>query len=216
MRGRTIWLISAISLAAGLLYDSWPLGYWLNPFVAKRSLASGLEAIHQPYNWVFIAADIASSVFIIITCGLLWRMYKNSKASLPIQLALGSIVLFAAGTVADALLPEDCVPNLMKCQSFTHDHALLLHGIFSIAASLFLFVALIILWIYRRKNLILDSLLAGYVVFGIISLVQAVTPGNNGNWSENYYITLCSIWLVFLPYTISLLGNKIPQETEAD
>lgn len=201
-------IVLTLSVASGLLYSSWPLGYWLNARVAKNSLASGLEAVGQPFNWLFITTDIMSSVLLVVASVLLWHKYRNNKLALPIKISLACIVMFAVGTTIDALTPEHCVPNLMRCVSFTQDHYLLVHGIFSIAASVFLFVGLCILWFYRRRELLLDMLLVGYIIFGIVSLVEVFTPGNNGNWSENYYITLCSIWIACIPYSVSLLASR--------
>lgn len=208
MHSRTIWRITILSILAGLLYNTWPLGYWLNPAVEQNSLASGLEAVHQPYNWVFVTTDISTSVLIAIMCFWLWQTYRQSLLRRPVRLALAAAGLFALGTTVDALLPERCVPNLMHCPSFTQDHTLLLHGIFSIAASIFLFVALGIVWIYNRKNMLLNFLLIGYAAFGVISLIQAILPGDNGNWSQDYYITLCSLVLICFPYAVSLLGDR--------
>ncbi|HVS58787.1 MAG TPA: DUF998 domain-containing protein [Candidatus Saccharimonadales bacterium] len=208
MSSKTIWRLTGLGILAGLLYNSWPFGFWLNPAVEQNSLASGLEAVHQPYNWVFIATDISSSVIVAIMCLWLWRAYRHGRLRTPVRLALMAMGLFAAGTIVDALMPEHCVPNLMRCPSFTQDHILLLHGIFSIAASVFLFIALFIVWLYNRKAILLNALLVGYMVFGVISLIQAILPGDNGNWSQDYYITLCSLVLVCFPYAVSLLGDR--------
>jgi hypothetical protein len=48
--------------------------------------------------------------------------------------------------------------------------------------------------------MILNTFLAGYILFGAISLLQAILPGKNGNWSQDYYITLCSLWIAIIPY----------------
>ncbi len=200
--------VKVLCLAAALLYSSWPLGYLLNPEVAHASLASGLEAVNQPYNWVFVLADVASSLFVIIACVLLWKAYKHSHTRRIIALGLSCTAYFAIGTIVDALLPEHCVPNLMVCPNFTQDHYLLFHGVFSILASLFLFFALFVSWLSERKNIVLIALLAGYVVFGALSLVQALAPSTKGNWSQDYYITLCSIWLLLLPYTVAFMARS--------
>jgi hypothetical protein len=194
--------LATLSICAGILYNSWPLGHWLNPSVSKNSLASGLEAIGQPYNWVFIGGDITSSILVILLCWLLWRRFGIKKSERFMRISLIFIVLFGVGTIIDALLPERCVPGVQVCASFTQDHLLLYHGIFSIAASLFLFLSLCVLWFRQRKNKLINGLLAGYIVFGLMSLFQAVTPGKNGNWSQDYYITLCSVWLALMPYVI--------------
>lgn len=194
-----LWVLSILS---GLCYVSWPLGYWLNPAVSKNSLASGLEAVGQPYNWSFVLADIVSSIMVIVLCLILWSAIKNPSSARTTKIALVAVVLYGVSTIADAVIPERCVPNLQQCPSFTQDHVLLIHGLFSILASVLLFVSLCVIWLRHRTNVILISLLLGYILFGIISLLEAVLPGNNGNWSQHYYITLCGVWLMFVPYAI--------------
>jgi hypothetical protein len=199
-------IVIGLSVLAGILYNSWPLGYWLNPAASRNSLASGLEATGQPYNWLFITTDVASSLLLMLACILLWRKYRSRIGSV-IWIALVSVVLFGIGTIVDALLPENCVPNLQRCASFTHNHLLLVHGMFSIGASLFLFISLCVIWFAQRRNVLLNALVLGYILFGFISLIEAITPGNDGNWSQHYYITLCSLWLVLIPYAVRLTAR---------
>jgi uncharacterized membrane protein SirB2 len=199
-----------VSIIAGIIYNSWPLGYWLNPAVSKSSLASGLEAYNQPYNWLFISGDIISSFLMFFVCFSIWRRYNMHKSKRFLEIILSSVVLFGVGTIVDAMLPERCVPNFQVCPSFTQDHLLLLHGIFDLIASVFLFVCLCAVWLRQRHNPLIDGLVVGYVVFGAISLIQAIAPGNNGNWSQHYYLTLCSVWLAILPYAVGrALENKV-------
>jgi len=193
-----------LCVLAGVTYSSWPLGYLLNPKVARTSLASGLEAPHQPYNWVFVGADVVSGLLAIGACILLWRTYHNTQTRRPIIIGLVCTILFGIGTALAALLPEHCVPNLMVCPSFTQDHFLLVHGAASIVASLALFIALVVLWYQRYRNVLLLSLLIAYVVFGAISLMQAMVPSGRGNWSQDYYMTLCSIFLACLPACLAI------------
>lgn len=205
------YLVLVLSIAAGLLYNSWPIGYWLNPAVSKSSLASGLEAVGQPYNWLFIGGDVLSSLLMITVCWMLWNRFKSNESAKLIRISLYCIAIFGIGTIVDALIPERCVPELQTCPSFTHDPTLLIHGIFSIAASLFLFASLCILWFHRRHNLVLNGMLFGYILFGLVSLVEAIVPGSNGNWSQHYYITLCSVWLVLIPFSIYLATLEPPK-----
>ena len=207
MQKRSLMQFSALAVVAALLYSSWPLGFLLNPRVARTSLASGLEALRQPYNWLFVAADILSSLIVVVLCLLLWNKYRKQTTRPHLNITLFCVVFFAFGTVVDALLPEHCVPNLMRCPSFTQDHYLLFHGLFSIAASVMLFVALFMSWSHKPKSPLLGSLLVGYVAFGLLSLAQAVTPTRHGNWSQDYYMTLCSLWLACLPYAASQLAK---------
>lgn len=198
-------LVIGLSVAAGLLYNSWPFGYWLNPAVSKHSLASGLEAAGQPYNWVFIGGDVASSMLAMAACLLLWRRLRGGERSRLAVAALVMVMAFGVGTIVDALLPEHCVPGLQRCASFTHDHTLLLHGLFSVGASLALFISVGVAWMRQRYSVLLNGVLIAYILFGVVSLVQAVAPGNTSNWSQHYYITLCSVWLALIPYAFELM-----------
>src|SRR6267142_4573901 len=127
--------MDVLAVLAGVLYASWPFGYWLNPAVAKGGLASALEGVHQPYNWLFIAGDIASSLLITLVCWLIWRRVRGTHDKRLLEFALLNVVFFAAGTIIDAALPLRCDPSIQTCASFRHDHLLLAHGIFSILAA---------------------------------------------------------------------------------
>ncbi|HSW98421.1 MAG TPA: DUF998 domain-containing protein [Candidatus Saccharimonadales bacterium] len=201
-------LLIGLSVAAGLLYNSWPLGYWLNPAVSRTSLASGLEAAGQPYNWVFIGGDIASSVLAIVVCVMLWRRLARRQAAVLIRAAIILVGLFAGGTIIDSLLPERCIPGFQRCASFTQDHTLLFHGIFSIGASVALFMSLSVVWLRHRYNLLFNGVLLAYIVFAMLSLGEAMLPGKFGNWSQHYYITLCSVWLALIPYAFNLMSQQ--------
>jgi len=204
-------IVIILSVAAGILYSSWPLGYVLNPKVARTSLASGLEAPHQPYNWVFVGADVTSSLLAIAACVLLWHTYQKAARRKPILAGLLCTILFAIGTMMAALLPEHCVPNLMVCPSPLQDRFLLVHGAFSILGSVGLFVALVIWWFQKRTDALLLTMLVAYIIFGTISLMQAIVPAGRGNWSQDYYMTLCSVLLMCLPACLAVIapGRKL-------
>lgn len=201
----------ALSISAALLYDSWPIGRLLNPTVSRKSLASGLEAVGQPYNWLFIGGDIVSSLFVITFSLLILQKLKDKKQYQYINISLICAIIFGLGTIVDALLPLRCIQEIQNCPSFTVDHQLLAHGIFSILASVFLFISMVILWYYKRQSTLLSIFLFGYIVFGVVSLVEAIIPGTNGNWSQDYYITLCSIWIALIPFIIyEIVDEKGP------
>lgn len=194
--------IQVIGVVAAILYSSWPLGYWLNSAVSKNSLASGLEAVGQPYNWVFIGGDIACGVLVLLMGWLLWQHYLSGNRHRWLAGIVLSAAAFGVGTIVDAMLPERCVPNFQVCPNFTQDHLLLWHGIFSILAAFALFVSLCLMWWRDRRSNLLNVLMLAYLLFGLISLWEALTPGHSGNWSQHYYITLCSIWLASLPFVV--------------
>ena len=198
---RRFWLrITVLACTAGIFYSSWPLGYFLNPNVARRGLASALEALNQPYNWLFIALDVSSSLLILLMCWLIWRHYKTDGHRQFLGIVILNIIVFSIGTIIDTLLPEHCLPGAINCPSWRQDHILLVHGVFSILAAFALFLALVFIW-WRNRNLLLNSLVVGYLVFGLLSLYEALTP-TQGNFSQHYYITLCGVWIALTPYGI--------------
>lgn len=196
------WLkVDIMAIAAGLLYASWPLGYWLNPLVAKNGLASGLEALHQPYNWVFITMDIISSLLVLAVCWLLRRRLDPTGRRRLLDLILLNAAIFAVGTIADTALPMHCEPSLRHCPSFRVDYFLLFHGIFSITAAVGLFFSLALLWWHHRRDKLLAGLVFGYILFSFTTLIE-IAGLKGGNWSQHYYLTLCGIWLAFLPFAV--------------
>jgi hypothetical protein len=197
------WFNTAVlAMLSGILYCSWPLGYILNPAVAKGGLASGFEGLHQPYNWLFISGDVSSSILIIIVCWLLWRRLAGVvKQKRLLAAVLLGVIVFAAGTIISAVLPERCQPSLQTCPNFLHDRVLFIHGIASIAASFLLFVSLVLVWWQRRSDLLMSLLIIGYLLFGFLSCLSLFYDGI-GNSSQQYYITLCSLWLALLPYAV--------------
>lgn len=192
--------MTGLACLAGILYSSWPLGYILNPAVNRSALASALEALHQPYNWVFISGDVSSSLLMILICWLLWRHYRNRKPQLFLNVVLINVVIFALGTIADTLLPERCLPGVTSCPSWQHNPLLLVHGIFSILASFCLFLALLFIW-WRNRTPLLSAVMVGYILFGLLSLYEAVSL-THGNFSQHYYITLCGIGMALIPYGV--------------
>jgi hypothetical protein len=203
--------LTIVSALSGLIYNSWPLGYWLNPAASKQALASALEAVHQPYNWVFIGGDVLSSLLIIGVCWVLWRELSGNLDRRLLKFVLVNIVLFGVGTIIDTLLPEQCLPGAANCPTWQHSPLLLAHGLCSIGASVCLFLALVFIW-RRQRSALLNILVSGYILFGFFSLLEALTPAE-GNWSQHYYIALCGIWLAVIPYVIRRTFVEKPRKS---
>jgi hypothetical protein len=192
--------MTVLACVAGLLYSSWPLGYILNPAVSRKGLASALEALHQPYNWVFIAGDVTGSLLIILICWLLWRHYQAGRQQFFLGFVLINVIIFALGTIAGTLLPERCLPGAANCPNWPHNPLLLVHGVFSILASFCLFLALLVIW-WRNRTPLLYALMIGYTIFGLLSLYEALST-HHGNFSQHYYITLCGLGIAAIPYGV--------------
>jgi hypothetical protein len=200
LRNRFWTLATVLAVLAGLVYNSWPLGYWLNPAASKAGLASGLEALHQPYNWLFISGDVLSGLLIILACGLMWHRLRAGRQHRLLGWVLVNLVVFGLGTIADTLLPERCLPGAPACPSWRQDHLLLAHGVLSIVAAIGLFLSLVLVW-RQHRTAVLNTLAGGYVLFGAFSLFEALVP-LHGNWSQHYYLLLCGAWLGLVPYTV--------------
>jgi hypothetical protein len=195
---KTKWtLLTIIAITSGIIYNSWPLGYLLNRPIAG-SLASDLEGLHQPYNWVFIGGDIVSSVLIISVAVYVWHYHGQGQKWL--KAALLNTILFGIGTIVDAALPLRCVSEgTTTCPNFTHDPLLFAHGICSIVASVCLFLAIFYLWRRNSTSILLRLTLLGYAVFALVSLIDVLIDSRSA-LSQHYYITLCGICLAVIPW----------------
>lgn len=196
------WYTAAtMAVIAGILYCSWPLGYYLNPQVSAHGLASELGAVGQPYNWLFILLDVLTGIIVLLVAIMVWRACRK----VPIwwlKPVLISYALFGVFTALDAVLPMHCVPSLRRCPGLGQDHLLIVHGIASISASAFLFITALGMWhigqIYHRLSFMWIIMLA-WALFGLMSLVFFFVPGP-GYLAQHYFITLCSFWIALLPY----------------
>src|SRR5882757_8896527 len=113
------WFLVAATfvVTAALLYCSWPLGFWLNPIATKTGLASELGAIGQPYNWLFIWADIISGALLAAACVLLGRLFGAQGWR---NIGLGLLALYGICGALDAALPIHCLPSVQTCGPVLH------------------------------------------------------------------------------------------------
>ncbi|HXR50246.1 MAG TPA: DUF998 domain-containing protein [Verrucomicrobiae bacterium] len=214
---RRPWLsITPVTVLAGLLYASWPLGYWLNP-VANRGLASDLEAAHQPYNWVFISFDIVSGLLICIASWWLLRRLRNAESRLLTYAMLGFGV-FGLLTAIDALLPLDCVSaNVGQCRSVWHDPYFIVHGVASIGSIAGLTLSIMCVWwlamrdYHSAKHLswVMHGAMAVWFGFGTVTF-WLIMLSRSSTLAQHVFIVLCSVWVVSLPYLIWRYAFAVP------
>jgi hypothetical protein len=205
LKRRHFYQTAMIAAIAGILYNSWPLGYVLNPKVSAHGLASELAAVGQPYNWVFIFGDVISGVLIIIVTWLVWRSLREQLNTTWLKLVLASYALFGFFTAVDALLPLRCLPTIQTCPGVSQDHILLVHGIASITAATALFATALTMWHVnklRDRYNIMNLVMLAWALFGLMSLFFFFVPGP-GYLAQHYFITICAAWMALLPVIVS-------------
>lgn len=221
------WLrLTAVMLLAGVLYSSWPLGYWLNP-QANKGLASNLGALHQPYNWVFILLDVLSGALIcVVTWWLLSfvKRHAHHADSSWLEAAIIGIGLFGLFTALDAILPLDCISGSQHCLPPLENPYFVIHGIISIGSIGGLTLSIIAIWwlVARDRRVgqlarwVLHAMLVVWLCFGVGTLVLVVRD-QSSSLSQHVFIILCSLWLVGLPYLVwQVLHLRPPIEIALD
>ena len=200
---REKWSVEAATVlvvTAAVLYCSWPLGFILNPVATRKGLASELGAHGQPYNWLFIGADIVSGIFLAVACLLLVRLF-NAKSWR--KASLGLLALYGICGALDAALPIHCLPSTQVCGPIFGDPILVLHGIIDFTGSAALIGTLVAEWLYawRHHRSWLPWIYViggGGLIFAGLSLWFIIINGP-GYWAQRYYLTLSCIWVASLP-----------------
>ena len=206
---------TALMVLAGIFYSSWPLGYWLNS-QATRGLASDLQALHQPYNWVFISMDVICGILVGIVSGkLLMIIQKNSHQKN--LLGLWTAVLGAGGfglfTAIDALLPLNCIQGSPQCVVSLNNSSFVIHGIFSFASIAGLTVSIIAIWLLLlMRGKVVISLahltptffLLVWLSFGALTF-YLIMHNLSSTLAQHLFIGFCCLWLIVLPYFVRLI-----------
>lgn len=193
-------------ILAAILYSSWPLGYWLDPAVARGALASELGAFHRPYNWLFIATDCLTGLM-LLAIGV-WQLNKApagfSRRGVYSYMIFGFLVALAA------LTPLACNPTSQLCGPLVHNYRALVHGFASIASVSFLLIGLLSAMRTVLKNgarrfirYSLLALLAAWLAFAAASLTEIIMH-IHGNILQYFFITVCSLSIVAIIAAIEL------------
>lgn len=204
MRTPAIWF----ACAAAILYCSWPLGFVLNPNVGRHDLASQLEALHQPFNWVFISMDVLTGVALIIA-GV--RQARKKTGRQLFKWAVWGYVAFGFFTALAALMPLNCDPETHSCGPLLHNPILVVHGFSSIASVMLLLVSTLLLCatVYRRPGRnttrwAFGLILMAWAIYGYTYFV-GVSQHTSSNLMQYYFITICSLSVLLVIGTIEYL-----------
>ena len=209
-------------LLAGVLYSSWPLGRLLNP-QANRGLASNLEALHQPYNWLFISFDITCGLLVCVVCWQLLHFVRRNashKTELWLKVAIWGTGIFGLLTALDAMLPLNCIEGSAHCVSPLNNPYYVVHGIISISSIAGLTISIIAIWlllfirekaVMRLAHLTPAMFLVVWLGFGILTLVL-ILHNQSSDLAQHFFIGFCSLWLVTLPYFVRLVVRLKPSQ----
>lgn len=197
---------------AAILYSSWPLGYFLNPIIARQDYASELESAHQPYNWLFIALDILTGVVLIIVGIIQWRRTNR----LTFRLSIVGYELFAVLVIAAAIAPFNCNSITQNCVALADQPAFIVHGFSSIFSVVFLFGSLVLLCkvLYERHAIKLLVMVGVVVILwgmtGLYALYQ-LEIGVKSNLIQYIFITICSISIALAVGLIDYMSKDIEE-----
>ncbi len=205
----SVWLAGA----AALLYNSWPLGYLLNPAVGHHQLASQLEAAHQPYRWLFVILDMAVGA-LLVACG--YKQLQSRKSWLSVVAVLG-YVAFGLMVAGAAAMPLDCDPAAGACGPIWRDSEIIIHGSFSIGSvSLLLLGSLAAIklayqeQIQRWLRAVIGLILGGWAVFGSGALISLSLHIRN-NFLQDFFISVCSLSIIFAVAAVEYLQPQDEQ-----
>ncbi len=203
-----------VAVLAGLVYSSWPLGFVLNPLVARHDFASALEATHQPYNWVFITMDVLSGVLL---CGLGVLQWRKSANHMLLRLSVLAYVLFGLFVILAAVAPDGC-PTGAACAAALHNPVIFIHGVSSIISVVFLVGSLLLpLRVLLAKRyyywamLLALFVVVGWGLTGVAALV-VMSRGLRDIWLQYNLISLCSVSLIVCAAIVERLGNPTPRK----
>ena len=212
--------VNALMVVAALLYSTWPLGYWFNPS-ANQGLASNLEALSQPYNWLFIILDVVSGLIICYACWKLFNFINSNsvnKTRLGLRITVIGTGIFGLFTSIDALLPLNCIQGTPGCLDPLYNPYFITHGIFSIGSIAGLSVSIFCVWlllfardktIMRQAHLTPAMFMVIWLGFGAFTAILVFHNQSSGN-AQHVFITFCSLWLVTLPYFVGQIIRLKP------
>ncbi len=182
-----------------LIYNSWPLGYWLDNHTAKFGVPSDLEDPHHAYSWVFICGDVITALLILALTLYLARRLVNLRLRYAwVSLTLG-LFLFGFFTGFGAAAPDRCHGRFSACLVILQDKVSV-DGIESTLAFSGLLIALfsiaiLSLGLNRYYQLLAWIMFICWFILGAIFFHRSVYRQNIHN-IEQVFLVLSGIGLV--------------------
>jgi hypothetical protein len=149
-------IAGVLGVLAGILYNSWPLGFVLDRSALRGTYVSALEIPGRPYADLFVACDLAAGVLAVLA-GLLLR---------PHRLAAAGLVMFGLGNLLEARIPIEpsCATSVAAC-GIGPRQVLAPHDLAGLLSAAGLVLAL---WSLRNHSRLMRAVIALGVVTGLI------------------------------------------------
>lgn len=203
----TVWL----GWLAAVLYNSWPLGFYLNPSVLHHDVASDLAKSGQPYNWVFMLGDVLTGLVLLLVAFLQWRRTRVRTA----RAAILAYAVFGITTALAAVIPLRCDYSSGQCVQHLLSPSVIFHAGLSLISLAFLTLAILLAVILARGNkaprqLLKASVIAAIAmpVLGIGGLVEIVGRTSN-NSLPSYFISACAVAIGLVVQIISHVSQTV-------
>ena len=184
----------ALGVLAGLLYNSWPLGFVLDPRAMRGTYLSVLEIPGRPHAQVFVACDLAAGLMAVVAGLLLLRD----------PLVAAGLAMFGIGNVLEGCIPIEasCSASVSACGS-APGQALAPHALASILSFAGLVLALWSLRHHSRRMSAVLVLVAGCALFLGVSVVA-------DRWvtvSQISFLVACGVALGAVPLARASSGR---------
>jgi hypothetical protein len=184
--GRRETVACVLGLLAGLLYNSWPLGFVLDRPALSGTYISVLEAPGRPHAGVFIACDLAAGAMAVVA-GLLVLRHP---------LVATGLLMFGTGNVLDGCIPIDasCSDSVASCGTGLAQ-VLAPHTLASCLSAAGLGLAL---WSLRHHSRWMRAVIALLAVSALFLLVSVLTA----RWvtvSQMSFLVGCGVTLGAAP-----------------
>lgn len=187
----------ALACAAALLYNVWPLGFWLDPSALHGTYVSVLEVPGHPYAHLFMACDLATGLTALVAGFLLCR--RHTLAGL-------GFMVFGVGTIAEGMIPiaPDCATSVASC-GIDLGQVIAPHDIASIASALSLALSVLAV---RNGTRWMPFVTAAWIASGLF-LVGSIVVERFTMASQAAFLVACGVALIGVPIAVRRERDRV-------
>lgn len=182
----------ALGALAAVVYNSWPLGFWLDRAGMRGTYISVLEIPGRPDAHLFVTCDILAGLLAIVA-GVLLRC---SPQPVGWGLVAWGLVVFGIGNILEASIPIDatCAVSVASCGT----GAGAMFAPHDVASLISLAGLALALWTLRDHSHWMRAVIGLWVVTGLFMVTSVVVV----RWvtvSQASFIVGCGVALAAVP-----------------